>query len=63
MGIEILSDESLLTLYENFRQQVSADIRLGSRHRLVGEAAKRRAERLREEIARRGLQIDSLIWK
>lgn len=63
MGIEILSDESLLTLYENIRQQVSADIRLGSRHRLVGEAAKRRAERLREEIDRRGLQIDPIIWR
>ena len=63
MGIEILSDEGLLTLYENIRQQVSADIRLGSRHRLVGEAAKRRAERLREEIDRRGLQIAPIIWR
>lgn len=63
MGIEILSDESLLTLYENIRQQVSADIRLGGRHQLVGEAAKRRAERLREEIDRRGLQIDPIIWR
>ena len=63
MGIEILSDESLLTLYENIRQQVSADIRLGGRHWLVGEPARRRAERLREEIDRRGLQIDPIIWR
>ncbi len=63
MDIEILSDESLLTLYENIRQQVSADIRLGSRHRLVGEAAKQRAEQLRQEIDRRGLQIAPIIWR
>ena len=30
MDIEILSEESLLTFYENIRQQVRADIRLGA---------------------------------
>ena len=40
MGIEVLTDESVLTLYENIRQQVSADIRLGDRYRLLGETAK-----------------------
>ena len=28
MGIEVLTDGSVLTLYENIRQQISADIRL-----------------------------------
>jgi len=63
MAIEKLSDQSLMTLYENIRQQVSADIRLGSRHRLVGEAAKERAERLHEEIERRRLQVGPIIWE
>jgi hypothetical protein len=63
MAIQNLSDESLLTLYENIRQQVSADIRLGSPHRLMGETAKEYAERLREEIDRRRLQVNPIIWK
>jgi hypothetical protein len=63
MDIEILNDGSLLTLYENIREQVCADIRLGDRHRLVGDAARQRAEQLRKEIDRRGLQIEPIIWK
>jgi hypothetical protein len=63
MAVENLSDESLLTLYENIRQQVSEDICLGSRHRLMGETAKEYAERLREEIGRRRLRVIPIIWK
>lgn len=63
MGIEYLSDRSLLTLYENIRQQVAADIHLGGRYRLASEAAKQRAERLFKEIERRRLPVDPIIWK
>ncbi|MGY3585560.1 hypothetical protein ACVIGB_005385 [Bradyrhizobium sp. USDA 4341] len=43
MAIQDLSDTSVLKLYENIRQQVAADVRLGSKHRLLGETAKREA--------------------
>jgi hypothetical protein len=63
MAIQNLSDESLLTLYESIRQQVSADIRLGDRHRLLGETAKEYAEQLRKEMDRRRLPVIPIIWK
>ena len=62
MGIEVLTDESVLTLYENIRQQVSADIRLGDRYRLLGETAKQQERRLRREIDRRGLRVTAIHW-
>ena len=62
MGIEVLTDESVLTLYENIRQQVAADIRLGDRYRLLGEAAKQQEVRLRQEIDRRGLRVTAIHW-
>ncbi|MGY8683233.1 hypothetical protein Q2941_36470 [Bradyrhizobium sp. UFLA05-153] len=63
MGIEGLSDESVLRLYENIKQQVSADnFNGGRRHRLIGEAAKQQAERLREEIDRRRLRYSPIDW-
>ena len=61
-SIRILADDNVLRLYENIREQVSADIRLGSRHRLMGETAKQQAERLREELDRRRLQFTPIDW-
>ena len=63
MAIRDLSDESVLKLYESIRQEVSADIRLGGKHRLLGETAKQQAQRLREEIDRRRLHVAPIIWK
>jgi hypothetical protein len=62
VGIEVLTDESVLTLYENIRQQVSADIRLGHRCRLLGDTAKQQERRLRQEIDRRGLRVTAIHW-
>ena len=62
MGIESLTDESVLRLYENLRQQVEADILLGSRHRLLREKAKQEAERLRAELDRRRLRYAPIDW-
>jgi hypothetical protein len=45
MGIESLTDESVLRLYESIRQQVEADTLLGSHHRLLRETTKQEAER------------------
>jgi hypothetical protein len=63
MGIENLSDDSLLHLYENIREQVAADLSLGSRHRLLGAPAKQRAERIREELDRRRLRYALIVWR
>jgi hypothetical protein len=63
MGIENLADDSVVRLYESIREQLSADIRLGSRHRLLGETAKRQADRLREELDRRRLRFVPIDWR
>jgi hypothetical protein len=60
--IRILADENVLRLYDSIREQVSADIRLGSRHRLLGEVAQQQAERLRVELDRRGLRYTPIVW-
>jgi hypothetical protein len=52
MGLEQLRDESVLHFYENIRGQVAADLAAENRYRLLGEAAKQRADHLREEIRR-----------
>ena len=63
MAVELLSDESLRNLYESVREQVSADIRLGGKHRLMRKTAKDYAERLREEIDRRRLKVNPISWE
>jgi hypothetical protein len=62
MGIESLTDESVLRLYESIRQQVEADTLLGSRHRLLRETAKQEAERLRAELDRRRMRYAPIDW-
>jgi hypothetical protein len=57
-----VTDETLLKLYENVRSQVSADIRLGDRYRLLGDTARKYADNLFEEIQRRGLQVSPIYW-
>jgi hypothetical protein len=61
-GIHSMADDNVLRLYDSIREQASADIRLGSRHRLLGEAAQQQAERLREELDRRGLRYTPIVW-
>jgi hypothetical protein len=63
MATHALSDESLLKLFENNRQQVAANVRLGSsKHRLLGETAKRDALRLENELRRRRLSVTPIVW-
>jgi hypothetical protein len=61
-GISGLADENVLRLYDNIREQVAADVGLGSRHRLLGETARQQAERLREELNRRRLRFSPIDW-
>ena len=64
MGIELLSDESILRFYEDIRQQVAADLATENRFRLMsGAAVKQRTERLRTEIDRRRLRCNPIEWR
>jgi hypothetical protein len=53
-------DESLLTYYENIRQQVEAA--RYSLHRFTTGSVKQYAESLREEIDRRRLRYMPIMW-
>ena len=57
-----LSDQSVLRLYESIRHQVEADKALGTKYRLVGRAARDRAEKLREELVRREMRFTPIVW-
>jgi hypothetical protein len=61
-NFEHLTDEAVLRLYDGIRRQVDADKALGDKYRLVGAAARERAERLREEILERGLKFTPIVW-
>jgi hypothetical protein len=64
MGIELLSDESILRFYEDIRTQIAADLATENRFRLMAsEAVKQRAERLRIEIDRRRLRCSPIEWR
>jgi hypothetical protein len=63
MGIESLSDETILGFYEQIRQQHAADLAAGNRYRLIGKSAKEQAERLRKEIDRRRLRCHPIEWR
>ncbi|WP_193376337.1 hypothetical protein [Bradyrhizobium sp. YR681] len=61
-SFEHLSDQSVLRLYESIRHQVEADRAMGGRYRLVGNAAKERAQRLQAELVQRELKFMPIIW-
>ena len=61
-SFEHLSDEGVLRLYDGIRRQVDADRALGEKYRLVGAAARERAERLRKEIVERGFKFTPIFW-
>jgi hypothetical protein len=56
-------DENLVVFYESIRQQVVADVRVGGRYRLIGDSVKQYADRLREEMDRRGLRFTPIDWR
>ena len=57
-----LTDESIRRLYNSIREQVAQDARSGSPHRFMGDTARQRAERLREEMDRRRLKFTPIVW-
>jgi hypothetical protein len=62
VSLESLADENLVKLYENIREQVAADNRSGGQYRFMGNSAKQQAQRLRQEIDRRGLKVEPIYW-
>jgi len=63
MNFDNTKDENLVVYYESVRQQVVADIRAGGRYRLIGDSVKQYADRLREEMDRRGLRFTPIDWR
>jgi len=63
MNFDNTTDENLVVYYESVRQQVVADIRAGGRYRLIGDSVKQYADRLREEMDRRGLRFAPIDWR
>ena len=63
MRFDNTKDENLVVFYESIRQQVVADIRAGGRYRLIGDSVKPYADRLREEMDRRGLRFTPIDWR
>ncbi|MGY4234739.1 hypothetical protein ACVIIW_003686 [Bradyrhizobium sp. USDA 4449] len=55
-----LSDHFILRMYEFIRQQIQADVLVGTR--LVGLPVKRRADKLLLEIEDRGLFCSPIEW-
>jgi hypothetical protein len=55
-------DESLLHFYESLRRQVESERSSGGRNRLIGNAAKKYADSLREEMDRRRLRFTPIDW-
>jgi hypothetical protein len=62
VSLESLADENLVKLFENIREQVAADNQSSGRYRFMGDSAKLQAQRLREEIDRRGLKVEPIYW-
>jgi hypothetical protein len=62
MNFSQSKDERLLAFYENVRRQVELDKQHGGKYRLAGEGVKQYAEKLREEMDRRRLQVRPIDW-
>ena len=62
MSLERLSDESIVRMYDNIRNEVAADIRTRVPQKLMGAAAKHRAEQLADEMKRRRIQFTLIDW-
>jgi hypothetical protein len=62
MNFTQMKNERLVAFYENVRQQVAIDMRGGGKYRFAGDGVKEYAQKLREEIDRRRLQVRPIDW-
>jgi hypothetical protein len=61
MSLAILSNESILRYHDNMRSMVALDIGVG-RYTLLGEQARKRAKALEDELTRRGIDFEPIVW-
>ncbi|MGB6080267.1 MAG: hypothetical protein WBF99_12485 [Xanthobacteraceae bacterium] len=61
MSLAALSDESILRYHSNMRSMVALDIGVDGRT-LLGEQARKRARALEDELTRRGIDFEPIVW-
>ena len=62
MNFTRTKDERLIAFYENVRFQVQIDKQHGGKYRFAGEGVKAYADKLREEIDLRRLNVPRINW-
>ena len=61
MSLTALSDESILRFHGNMRSMVALDIGVDGRS-FLGEQARKRARDLEDELTRRGIDFEPIVW-
>jgi hypothetical protein len=61
MSLHLLSDESILRYHANMRSMVALDIGV-DRYTLLGEQARKCAKALEDELTRRGMEFEPIVW-
>jgi hypothetical protein len=60
-SLTLLSNETLLRFHANMRSMLELDIGI-DRYTLLGEQAKKRARQIEDELQRRGVAFDPLVF-
>lgn len=61
MSLSSLSDETILRYHANMRSMLALGIGV-DRDTVLGEQARKRAKTLEDELARRGIEFEPIIW-
>lgn len=61
MNLSSLSDETILRYHSNMRSMVALGIGVDGRT-FLGEQARKRAKALEDELTRRGIEFESIVW-
>jgi hypothetical protein len=61
MSLSSLSADSILRYHANMRSIVALDIGVG-RYTLLGEQARKHAKALEDELTRRGMEFEPIVW-
>lgn len=61
MSLSSLSDEAILRYHSNMRSMVALGIGV-DRHTVLGEQARKRAKTLEDELTRRGIDFEPIVW-
>jgi len=62
MNFSQSKDERLLAFYENVRRHVELDKQSGGKYNFAGEGVRAYADKLREEMERRRLNVRPIDW-